>query len=185
LLNKGSLKKINPEELYPEIQKCYYLAIGDYEKYWKLRKNLPRTIVNVVSSLGIEEYRKGIYISNKKLLITTSEGFGDNIMSLRYLEEFLNKNDVKVTLLVLKELKPLFEKLLKKYNLEILEYLNEKDHKKIDVDYYSYLTELAAELDINSKDDIKRLGEKYTYPDVSGGSKKFFFRRVFIKDKFK
>jgi len=168
LLNNSELDKIKKEDIdeknftFLEFNKCFNLASGNIGKYWELRNKQKSTIVNIISSYNFKRYKKNVDIKGKSLLITTSEGFGDNIMSYQVLIEFLNKNkETDITFLVFKEMVSLFKYLLRDYkNVNILEYLKEEDHNKIlknKIDYYIYLSELIGEMDINTKEDFKKL----------------------------
>ena len=100
-----------------------YLSLGEYDKglkYYEFRKFLNKTdyIEYIKKNFKSKEWN-GEKIINKKILILSEQGFGDNIQFSRYLHQ-LNKNN-KVIFLVNKKLNFLF----RKSSFKIINNLNE------------------------------------------------------------
>jgi hypothetical protein len=155
-----------------EIKKCYYQSIGDFKSYWAIRNRQASTTVNIASSFNIPTLPNIDKLSDgSKLLIVSSEGFGDNIMSIRYIKEFINQNlNISITLLVYKELIDLFKEIITEPNITFLTYLDESDHNRLygmNHDYLIYLSEIMFFANIYTIDDIKSSQLKYPLYDRS------------------
>jgi len=168
----NDLNLINSKDVSLKILTNYYFgAIKDFNKIWKIEKNFNKNIINFVdtiqipSLINLSSLKKG-----NKILLIADQGFGDNIMNYRYLRKFIDDNqDLNITVIVYKELYELFFNNLPK-NIKILKYLNEKDMKYIQNNYFKYKYKIFLyKLPILynfSLNDIKELGIKYIFNNI-------------------